>query len=57
MWGIAVIIAACCLAFGAVDAAAKMRERKAQSDSFDSSDSFQESAQISEESNFKSNEL
>ena len=40
MWGIAVIIAACCLAFGAVDAAAKMRERKAQSDSFDSSDSF-----------------
>lgn len=57
MWGIAVIIAACCLAFGAVDAAAKMCERKAQSDSFDSSDSCQESAQISEESNFKSNEL
>ena len=57
MWGIAVIIAACCLAFGAVDAAAKMHERKAQSDSFDSSDSCQESAQISEESNFKSNEL
>lgn len=57
MWGIAVIIAACCLAFGAVDAAAKMRERKAQSDSFDSSDSCQESAQISEESNSKSNEL
>ena len=54
MWGIAVIIAACCLAF---DAAAKMRERKAQSDSFDSSDPCQESAQISEESNFKSNEL
>lgn len=54
MWGIAVIIAACCLAFGAVDAAAKMRERKAQSDSFDS---CQESAQISEESNFKSSEL
>lgn len=57
MWGIAVIIAACCLAFGAVDAAAKMCERKAQSDSFDSSDSCQESAQISEESNFKANEL
>ncbi len=57
MWGIAVIIAACCLAFGAVDAVAKMRERKAQSDSFDSSDSCQESAQISEESNSKSSEL
>lgn len=57
MWGIAVIVAACCLAFGAVDAAARMRERKAQSDSFDSSDSCQESGQISEESNFKSNEL
>ena len=28
MWGIAVIVAACCLAFGAVDAAAKMREKK-----------------------------
>lgn len=28
MWGIAVIIAACCLAFGAVDAASKMREKK-----------------------------
>lgn len=57
MWGIAVIIAACCLAFGAVDTAAKMREKKAQSDSFDSSDPCQESGQISEESNFKSNEL
>jgi len=28
MWGIAVILAACCLAFGAVDAASKMREKK-----------------------------
>lgn len=28
MWEIAVIVAACCLAFGAVDAAAKMREKK-----------------------------
>lgn len=28
MWGIAVIVAACCLAFGAVDAAAKIREKK-----------------------------
>ena len=28
MWGIAVIVAACCLAFGAVDAGAKMREKK-----------------------------
>ena len=28
MWGIAVILAACCLAFGTVDAAAKMREKK-----------------------------
>lgn len=28
MWGIVVIVAACCLAFGAVDAATKMREKK-----------------------------
>ena len=28
MWGIAVVVAACCLAFGAVDAAAKMHEKK-----------------------------
>lgn len=28
MWGIAVIIAACCLAFGAADAASKLHEKK-----------------------------
>lgn len=28
MWGIAVIIAACCLAFGAADAASKLYEKK-----------------------------
>lgn len=28
MWGIAVIIAACCLAFGAADAASKLHAKK-----------------------------